>query len=45
MYNVDRRGWAEVERVIVVVCMVVGDEGCEVVFLCMLKMVIGLNRG
>ena len=27
---VDRRGWPEVEGVIVVVCMVVGDEGCEV---------------
>jgi len=30
MYHVDRRGWSKVERVIVVVCMVVGDEGCEV---------------
>ena len=29
MYLVDRRGWLKVERVIVVVCMVVGDEGCE----------------
>ena len=24
-----RRGWPEVERVIVVVFMIVGDEGCE----------------
>ena len=27
---VDRGGWPEVEGVIVVVCMVVGDEGFEV---------------
>ena len=27
---VDRRGWPEVEGFIVVVCMVVGDEGWEV---------------
>ena len=31
MYLVDRRRWSEVEGVIVVVCMAVGDEGCEVV--------------
>ena len=31
MYPVDRGGWSEVEGVIVVVCMVIGDEGCEVV--------------
>jgi len=31
VYYVDRGGWAEVEGVIVVVCMVIGDEGCEVV--------------
>ena len=30
MYLVDRMRWSEVEGVIVVVCMVVGDEGCEV---------------
>jgi hypothetical protein len=27
---IDRRGWTEVDGVIVVVCMVVGDEVCEV---------------
>ena len=27
---VDRGGWPEVEGMIVVVCMIVGDEGCEV---------------
>jgi len=31
VYHVYRRGWAEVEGVIVVVCMVIGDEDCEVV--------------
>ena len=31
MYRDDCRVWAEVECVIVVVCMVIGDEGCEVV--------------
>ena len=31
MYHDDRGGWAEVEGVTVVVCMVIGDEGCEVV--------------
>ena len=31
MYPVDRRGWPEVEGVIIAVCMVIGDEGCEVV--------------
>ena len=31
MYLVDRKGWSEVEGVIVVVCMVFGNEGCEVV--------------
>jgi hypothetical protein len=30
LYHVDRRGWSEVEGVIVVVCMVIGDESCEV---------------
>ena len=30
MYHADRMGWSEVERVIIVVCMVVGDECCEV---------------
>ena len=30
MYHVDRRGWSEVEGVIVIVCTVVGDEGCKV---------------
>ena len=30
MYPVYRRGWSKVERVIVVVCIVVGDESCEV---------------
>ena len=31
MYHVDRGGWAEVEGVIAVVCMVIDDAGCEVV--------------
>ena len=32
MYHVNRGGWSEVEgAVVVVVGMVVGDEGCEVV--------------
>jgi len=31
VYLVDRRGWSEVEGVIIVVCMVIGDESCEVV--------------
>jgi len=31
VYHVDRRRWSEVERVIVVVCLVVCDEGCEVI--------------
>jgi hypothetical protein len=31
VYHVDRGGWAEVEGVVVVVCMVIGDEGCDVV--------------
>jgi hypothetical protein len=26
---VDRGGWSEVDGFIVVVCMVIGDEGCE----------------
>ncbi len=30
MYHVDGRGWLEVEGVVVVVCVVVRDEGCEV---------------
>jgi len=30
-YLADRRGWSEVEVVVVVVCMVIGNEGCEVV--------------
>ena len=31
MYPVDRGGGSEAEGVIVVVCMVIGDESCEVV--------------
>ena len=31
MYHVNRGGWSEVEGVVIVVCIVVGDEGCEVV--------------
>ena len=30
MHLVDRRGWSEVEGFVVVVCVAVGDEGCEV---------------
>ncbi len=29
-YLVNRKGWSEVEGVVMVVCMVVGDEGCKV---------------
>ena len=31
MYHVNRRGWSEVEGFVLVLCEVVGDEGCEVV--------------
>ena len=31
MYHVDRGRWAGVEGVILVVCMVIGDEGYEVI--------------
>ena len=37
MYPGDCRGWSEVERVILVVCIVVGDEGCEVVIVVYVK--------
>ncbi len=30
MDHVDSRGWSEVEGVVVVVCVVVRDKGCEV---------------
>ncbi len=30
MYPIDRWGWSHVDGVIVVVCMIVRDEGCEV---------------
>ena len=30
MYHGDGQGWLEVERVVVVVCVVVRDEYCEV---------------
>ena len=30
MYHGDGRGWLQVEGVVVVVCVVVGNEGCEV---------------
>ena len=33
MYPVDRRGWSEAEGVIVEVCMIASDEGCEAFFL------------
>ncbi len=29
MYLVNGWGWSEVKRIIVVVCVVVGDEGCR----------------
>ncbi len=29
MYLADGWGWSEVERIVVVVCVVIGDEGCE----------------
>ncbi len=29
MYLVDGWRWSEVERIVVVVCVVVSDEGCE----------------
>ncbi len=28
--SLDRRGWAEIEEIVVVMCMVVGYERCEV---------------
>ena len=31
MYHVNRGGWSEAEGVVIVVCMVVGDKGREVV--------------
>ncbi len=31
MYHVSRGGWSEVEKVVIVLCMVVGDERCELV--------------
>ena len=31
MYLVYSRGWLEVEGIVVVVCVVVRDEGCEVI--------------
>jgi hypothetical protein len=31
VYSVDRSGWSEVEGVIVVVYVVIGNEGCEVI--------------
>jgi len=37
VYLIDRRGWSQVERVIVVVCMVIGDEGCKVVIVVYVK--------
>ena len=30
MYHVARKRWSEVKGVIVLVCMVIGDERCEV---------------
>ena len=30
MYPVYSRGWLEVEGIVVVICVVVRDEGCEV---------------
>ena len=30
MYHVDRRGWSKVKGVILVVCVVVCNEGCKV---------------
>ncbi len=30
MYHGDDRGWLEIKGVVVVVCMVVRNEGCEV---------------
>ncbi len=30
MYHVDGRGWLEVEGVVVILCVIFRDEGCEV---------------
>ncbi len=30
MYHVYSRGWLEVEGIVVVVCVLISDEGCEV---------------
>ena len=45
MYHVDSWGWSDVKRVVVVVCVVVRDKGCEVGVVVYVKMVIGWNRG
>ncbi len=37
MYLVDGGGWSEVARTVVIVCVVVGDEGCEVVIMMYVK--------
>jgi len=37
VYPVDCRGWSEVEGVIVVVCMVIGDESCKLVIVVYVK--------
>ncbi len=37
MYLVDGGGWSEVESIVVIVCVVVGDEGCEVVIMMYVK--------
>jgi hypothetical protein len=37
VYLVDGGGWSEVERIVVIVCGVVSDEGCEVVVMMYVK--------
>ncbi len=32
MYHFDGRGWLEVEGVVVIVCVIVRDEGCKMDF-------------
>ncbi len=44
MNHVDRRRWSQVEEVVVVVNMVVCDEGCKVGVVVYIKLVIGLNK-
>ena len=45
MYHVYGRGWLEVEGVVVVICVVVRDKGCEVETLVYVEYGDGWNSG